>query len=216
MQWVTTPGDPAMQTSKAAEGRFAFLGEALPLDLVNTEQVVRGKPVDLLATPAEAAAWWRAAAERYPGVLGDGDFRLDGLELFTALVALRAAFRRIFETVADGGAPTQGDLEVLNAILRSGYVCLEPDTVKVVRAVVRNEARGPAAALLPLARAAVTLLTERDLTRLHRCGNARCVLLFYDTTKSATRRWCSQGCMNRARSTRRYHERRAAGGDSMR
>ncbi len=214
MQWVTTPGDPAMKTSKAAEGRFAFLGEALPLDLVNTEQVVRGKPVDLLATPAEAAAWWRAAAARYPDLPGGGDIRLDGPELFTALVALRTALRRIFEAVADGGAPTQGDLEDLNAILRSGYVRLEPDTKGVVRAVTRSEAQGPAAALLPIARAAVALLTERDLARLHRCGNARCVLLFYDTTKSATRRWCSLGCMNRARSARRYRERLTAGADS--
>jgi predicted RNA-binding Zn ribbon-like protein len=38
------------------------------------------------------------------------------------------------------------------------------------------------------------------------------VLLFYDTTKSGTRRWCSTSCMNRARSSRRYRERRTSQG----
>jgi predicted RNA-binding Zn ribbon-like protein len=49
-----------------------------------------------------------------------------------------------------------------------------------------------------VALSAVDLLTRKDHGRLHRCENARCVLLFYDTTKSSTRRWCSTGCMDRA------------------
>lgn len=28
--------------------------------------------------------------------------------------------------------------------------------------------------------------------------------LFYNTSKSVTRRWCGEGCMNRARSAARY------------
>ena len=94
----------------------------------------------------------------------------------------------------------------INRILRGGYLALEPDPAEVVRVVTHHAgaARTPAA---PDRRAAATLLTERDLSRLHRCGNERCVLLFYDTTKSGTRRWCSLGCMNRARSLRRYRER---------
>ena len=62
--------------------------------------------------------------------------------------------------------------------------------------------------MLAVARSTVTLLTERDLARLHRCANERCVLLFYDTTKSGTRRWCSTACMNRARSISRYQTRK--------
>ena len=70
---------------------------------------------------------------------------------------------------------------------------------------------GPDATLLPIALSARDLLAGRDLRRLRRCGNRRCVLLFYDGTKSATRRWCSVRCMDRARSSARYAERKAAG-----
>ncbi len=184
--------------------RFSFVGEALPLDLVNTEQVVRGKPVDLLATPDDFVAWWRAAGERYPATLtpiGDATAALP------AVLDLRAGLRRVFEAAAEGRSPAEADLEAINLILRGGYLALEPDPATIVRAVARHTDRGAAALLFPIARAAVTLLTERDLSRLHRCGNERCVLLFYDTTKSGTRRWCSLGCMNRARSLRRYRER---------
>lgn len=54
------------------------------------------------------------------------------------------------------------------------------------------------------------LLTEGDLRRLHKCRNERCVLLFYDTTKSGTRQWCSLDCFNRTRSSQRYRQRKAA------
>jgi predicted RNA-binding Zn ribbon-like protein len=36
--------------------------------------------------------------------------------------------------------------------------------------------------------------------RVHRCANPRCVLLFYDTTKSGTRRWHDMAtCGNQAK-----------------
>ena len=185
-------------------GRFTFVGEALPLDLVNTEQVVRGKAVDLIATPDDLAAWWRAAGERYPATFAPLD---DASAALPAALDLRAGLRRIFEAAAESRSPAAADLDVINLILRGGYLALEPDPALVARVVTRHTDSGAASLLYPIARAAVTLLTERDLSRLHRCGNERCVLLFYDTTKSGTRRWCSLGCMNRARSLRRYRER---------
>ena len=187
-----------------SDERFTFVGEALPLDLVNTEQVVRGKPVDLLATPDDLAAWWRAAGERYPATLAPSG---DAAAALPSALDLRSGLRRVFEAAAEGRSPAAADLEVINVILRGGYLAIEPDPASVVRAVARHSESGAASLLYPIARAAVALLTERDLSRLHRCGNERCVLLFYDTTKSGTRRWCSLGCMNRARSLRRYRER---------
>jgi predicted RNA-binding Zn ribbon-like protein len=67
-----------------------------------------------------------------------------------------------------------------------------------------DPAHGPL--LLPIALSALDWLSSGDRPRLHRCANPRCVLLFYDTTRSATRRWCSLGCMDRARSARRYRQ----------
>jgi predicted RNA-binding Zn ribbon-like protein len=54
--------------------------------------------------------------------------------------------------------------------------------------------------LLMVALATFHLLTTYDLTRLRACQNAACPLFFYDSTKSATRHWCSVSCKERARS----------------
>ena len=40
---------------------FHFVGDALALDLVNTEVMARGQRRDLLAAPGAATRWWRAA-----------------------------------------------------------------------------------------------------------------------------------------------------------
>lgn len=187
-----------------------FVGESLALDLVNTEVVIRGKPCDLLDGSDGYAAWWEEARRHYPeatlGVAlppGSNDAAL----LMTAK-ELRAALRRIFEAVADTRQVNMADLMILNRVLATGYEAVEPAETGELQAVQKSRTAGPTAALLPVAQSARDLLVERDPGRLHRCGNDRCVLLFYDTTKSATRRWCSPGCMNRARSAQRYQARK--------
>src|SRR5690349_7942171 len=49
---------------------FQFVGDVLALDLVNTEVVVRRRPIDLLAVPGAYTAWWSEAAARYPEIAG--------------------------------------------------------------------------------------------------------------------------------------------------
>ena len=68
-----------------------------------------------------------------------------------------------------------------------------------------------AAVLLPIAHSALWLATEGQRARLRACGNGRCILLFYDTTKNGARRWCSVGCKDRDRKMKRYHQRVTAG-----
>jgi predicted RNA-binding Zn ribbon-like protein len=192
---------------------FFFVGEALALDLVNTEIATRGKPVDLLDPPNALPAWWRAARARYPeadDTDGAADLAFADPRLLPAVKGLRAALRRLFGAIADRHPMPTADLAVLNGVLRAGSAQVEAGDDGRLRTVYRARDRAIDAALLPIARSATTVLTERDPARLHRCGNERCVLLFYDTTKSATRRWCSVGCMNRARSAARYRARKAA------
>jgi len=203
--------DPSLTgEADASAVRFFFVGEALALDLVNTEVVVRGKPRDLLDGPGGYADWWQAALAHYPdaAVAVAPATTADAPALPAAAKELRAALRRILGAVADGEPVDPGDLAVLNRILASGYEVVEIGVAGEPRAVRRSRAAGPEAALLPVALSALELLVAREPARLHRCGNDRCVLLFYDTTKSATRRWCSTGCMNRARSARRYRARK--------
>lgn len=199
------------EVAAEADG-FLFVGESLALDLVNTAIAVRGRPRELLAVPADLAAWWEAAQARYPG---DGLESVDKslLEDRAALKQVRAfrgALRGIVSAVADERRPQAEELEALNRILRAGYVAIGMDAEGQLHQVTGSHDSGVDGMLLPIARSALGLLTEQEASRLHRCANERCVLLFYDTTKSGTRRWCSTGCMNRARSSRRYRERREA------
>jgi predicted RNA-binding Zn ribbon-like protein len=83
-------------------------------------------------------------------------------------------------------------------------------SVRYVRAV-RPTDDHPLRALAPVADAAANVLcgaTDRALVR--RCGNPKCVLYFYDTTKNRHRRFCSAaGCGNRVKAAARYARVRA-------
>jgi predicted RNA-binding Zn ribbon-like protein len=52
--------------------------------------------------------------------------------------------------------------------------------------------------------------TRLDRSRVHRCAHARCILLYFDTTKNRSRRWCDMAtCGNRAKASAHYHRTRS-------
>jgi predicted RNA-binding Zn ribbon-like protein len=57
-----------------------------------------------------------------------------------------------------------------------------------------------------LARRAALELAEIDMTRLRRCERSACNLVFYDTTRSATRRWHAESPCGARERQRRYRE----------
>jgi hypothetical protein len=70
----------------------------------------------------------------------------------------------------------------------------------------------PLRLLAPLAESASELLCEGDASRVHRCGNPKCVLYFYDTTRNRRRRFCTpEGCGNRVKAAARYRRSRESG-----
>lgn len=192
--------------SRHDKGPFLFLADLLALDLVNTEIVVRGKSRDLLASPADAIRWWEIARRRYPEMEAPGESgaALSDPVVFEELKRLRAALRRIFSAIVEGVAPPVEEVAWLNAVLISGHHAIEVTPSGDILPVYKTSGRTGGHILFPIALSVVTWLNTGDRGRLHRCANERCVLLFYDTTKSATRRWCSITCMDRARSALRY------------
>jgi predicted RNA-binding Zn ribbon-like protein len=206
---VTTTRSPT-DAAAGSPSPFVFVGESLALDLVNTEVVVRRTPIDLLAAPGAYAAWWRAAAERYPEVAGllPATAAAANPELLPTVVALRRALRALFGAVADGTPLPTAALAVLNRALEAAHDAVVLGAGGEPRPLLVPDGPNADAPLAAIARSAFALLTGADLSRLHRCANEHCVLLFYDTTKSGTRRWCSTACMNRARSRARYRARK--------
>jgi predicted RNA-binding Zn ribbon-like protein len=185
-----------------------FLSGSLALDLVNTEMIIRGKKHDVLASPEALAAWWKQAGEHdaESHALVEEEPIVWTTELLAHVKALRATVRHLASAVVQKQAVDEAALEPLNAVLALGYPCMQKTEQGTIRRVMRLRDAMVGPVVLPIAVSALRLFAGADWQRLHKCKNDRCILYFYDTTKSATRRWCSLGCMNRARSAQHYRE----------
>ena len=192
--------------SLSAHEAVALRG-ALALELINTETLDRGKKRDALSSPDALARWWKKVCDRCPDLCdieGAGESIAWNTELLDAVKALRTALRALATHVVEGRSVEEADLKPVNEILALGYSALERTEDGTVKAVMHLHRPEQGSALVPVALSALRLFTESDWRRLHECRHERCIVFFYDTTKSGTRRWCSPSCMNRARSTQHY------------
>lgn len=185
-----------------------FLSGSLALDLVNTEMVVRGKKHDVLASSDALAAWWKEARKQNPEsqtVVGEEPI-VWNTELLTAVKTIRANLRNLANHVVQEQTVGEEALEPLNEVLSLGYPSMQRTEQGTIRQVMRLRDTKMGPVVVPIALSAFRLFTEADWQRIHKCKNDRCILYFYDTTKSGTRQWCSLGCMNRSRSIQHYKE----------
>jgi predicted RNA-binding Zn ribbon-like protein len=181
---------------------------ALALELINTETLDRGKKRDALSSPEALARWWAEICRDFPDqcvIAGAGAPIVWTNDLLEAIKALRLALRTLITQVVEQQAVEAEHLQPVNAILTLGYTALERTEQGTVKAVLRLRDSEQGSILVPIALSALRFFSEADWRRLHQCKHDRCIVFFYDTTKSGTRRWCSPGCMNRARSIQHYH-----------
>lgn len=166
-----------------------WIGHEHPvLDLTNTVVVGAGPgrgDVDLLADPALAAVW-RAR-------LGDRGLAAEPLD---ALRALRTRVRAAVDAAAGGDPVPEDARRELNALARDAPVAVSLDADG--RIVHTEAGGGPRAAL---ARRALELLGGPERERLRRCDAPSCGMYFLRARRDQA--WCSVGCGNRARATRR-------------
>ena len=191
---MTTPQD-----SDFRDG-MPFLGSRLWIDFANSAPVALG---DFLATP-EGWARWRAAAGLRAGTGRKGAAGADLAEVH----ALRAALSRLFDTLQGGTRPAAPDLELVNRHLAAGAA---PPQL-IWRDGGLRVARPEADDTDPLAAIATDFAdfaAQYERSRLRHCANPECSLVFYDTARNGTRRWCSMSaCGNRHKV--RSHRQRAA------
>ena len=187
------------------DGPFVFVGEALALDLINTVKIVRGEIIDTLQSADDLAHWWSLAHEHHAHIepVAGGIMRFEDSALET-VKGVRNHLHDLFLNVIEGEQPDSDDLNALNWALGTAHPTLRWDAGGHVEYLSSGESA--AALLLPAGLSALRLLSQTDLSRLHKCQSNQCILLFYDTTKSGTRHWCSTACMDRDRSRRRYRE----------
>jgi predicted RNA-binding Zn ribbon-like protein len=167
-------------------------GEPFPLDLLNTVWRQGGRTFDLLADPPGVSAWLDERDLRSP---------CSAEQLGPALREGREAMR---QALLARGQPAAQD--ALNALLARGHLRDRLGADGPESVVQVDDERWRIAWLA--AHDLIALLRHRP-ERIRRCANEDCVLWFLDTSRNATRRWCSMDeCGNRSK-VRRHRARRA-------
>lgn len=159
----------------------------LCLEFANSRWYARHKPY---ADPLDDASWRErfSAAWELPRLPQGGD-ALDGLKSFRETV---------FEAVtmlSREGRVEPAAIDKINKVLASDARSIE---------LVREDDRYVASTVCDasdlaivqgeIARSFVELATEKPLDRLRVCANPSCDWVFFDESKSGTRKWCDNRC----------------------
>lgn len=190
------PYPPTMTADRAPEFRF---GGRLSLDLTWTLRYRAVWPTELLASPDDLSAWLDAVGLPAPT-------RPAGRDL-ADVRALRESIYRAASALIDGHAIAPDDRDTINhwAAHPPPSPALHTDGT---RRLVAPENRELPAALSAIARDVIDLLTVHD-DRLRRCEGPSCSLLFHDSSRPGTRRWCSTTRCGNKVNTKAYRTRRS-------
>lgn len=197
---------------------FAFVGERLWLDFVNTD-AMRGKVrTDALLSFDGYLRWLEAAGAL--DVERGTTMRRRAMEqpagATSALVEARrtrAILRQLAERGARADRSRMDAVAELNRILgrSAGTRRLELRHDGSVARTFVPVGDAFTGLLIPIVESAADALVQGELARVRRCAGADCSRVFHDTTRNGARRWCDMGgCGNRAKAAR--HRARATSG----
>lgn len=179
-----------------------FLGGRRWIDLVNSKTEALG---DFLATPEGWLRWTRAAA------LGPVDTSADPAAQMAELDAardFRTQLAGLFEALRTGEPPKSEALHAVNlqlaAVSRRTQLELQDGQLRANEIMV-----GRATAVTALAADFADFAGSFEAERLRHCSNPECSLVFYDTARNATRRWCSMALCGNRHKVRSHRARRS-------
>jgi predicted RNA-binding Zn ribbon-like protein len=189
-----------IRTSVWKDG-FLFVGNQLALDFVNTRPVQNGEPMELLPDFAALLRWFQAASlltsREMANLQQQWGQSIRARHVLEAMRALRERLRKQILSWEGGSAVHHSTVDELNRLMAQ-----HPMRTKLKEkghsppTELWFELHQPEDLFAPLAHSAAMLFANVDRNRVRKCG--QCVLHFYDTSKKATRRWCSmQLCGNR-------------------
>jgi len=194
--------------ARSARAAFAFVGERLWLDFVNTESATQAS--DGIADFDGLVAWLESAialdAERAQMMRRRAIQQPSGA---TAALMDARRVRAALRTLAERGAMApQVRLDALAEINRvlgrsagTRRLELRADGTFARSFVPVGDAF--AGLMIPIVESAADALILGELPRVRRCADPRCGRVFFDGTKNAARRWCDMAtCGNRAKAAR--------------
>ena len=177
--------------------RFFLIADNPALDFANTIVQPGGDAAGAIRTWADVTAFLKTAGKAEgPGTARNAH---DGAAAFQLARKLRDDLRDILAALVSGRKIPPEALESINRVLAlgAGYPMLVPGRKGWELTYVRRS-ESAAAALIPIAEAAATIVTSGGKAGIRECANPACVLFFQDRT--GRRRWCSMAvCGNRAK-----------------
>ena len=180
------------------------IGNNLAIDFVNT-RVAHSSTGGPLRNADDVVAFLAENGALTPGEATAERRRLRDVaassRFMRRAIALRNAIAGILERISAARQAAQADIAVLNAALKSAAGYRELHRGAGARYALAFRALNPDAtqALAPIARAAAELLTA-DRPPVRKCANAKCIIWFYDSSRTGRRRWCDMAlCGNRAK-----------------
>lgn len=195
---MVTVSDPESD-DESGDGPFLWLGNHPATDLCNTTPVIDGVIVDLLPDAVAVQRWAHQAGLSDAG-LGD-----DPLSVADDVHAIRSALRDCLDS--HGAQPES--IATLNAALEPHRGCFVVDPSQPHAPVLYRAHPGGGQLVLDVIVGVVDIF-RHDRSRVRRCANPQCVLLFVDTSKSGRRRWCDMAtCGNRAKVAAHYARQRS-------
>jgi predicted RNA-binding Zn ribbon-like protein len=163
---------------------FPFRSGRLCLDFLATLGSRKRLDIERFRTAADLDRWFAGAELGVSRKATEADLRL--------AIALREAVHRALS------APNGAEADVINSVAAARP--LTPVLGADVRTRRWASSGNPMAALSTIARDAIDLLTGPLLQRVRECAGPECTLLFVDTSRPGTRRWCSMDvCGNQAK-----------------
>jgi predicted RNA-binding Zn ribbon-like protein len=197
-------------SEKLSDKNFYFIGNYLCLDLINTQVMKGGRPVDLLGDFNDLISWLAQAhvldASKADEIIGEWAGSSEAERVFGLALDFRADLRQMVERIIKGKGVSQSVIVQINNLLRHqfGYAILKRVKGGFEKRP-QSDFKEPIHLLWPVAESACDLLCYADLSLIKKCENEVCVLVFYDTTKNHSRRWCSMSaCGNRMKAAAHY------------
>jgi predicted RNA-binding Zn ribbon-like protein len=203
---VTVVSMSAGRTARAGatgEGpRIEFIAGSLCLDFLSTAEARRRHGPDLLANAERFAGWLEGAG--LPSSAGS----LSRQDL-TSARELRAGIDGAVRAIVAERTVSADDVQCINSFARhpTPVFLLGPGGRR--RVVVEDADISPSLAVI--ARDAVHLLADSDLSRLRECARDGCSTLFLDRSPAGRRRWCAMKGCGEIVAAASYRQRRVKG-----
>jgi predicted RNA-binding Zn ribbon-like protein len=174
---------------------FILVAARPALDLCNTQL----GDDDLLTTPDDLSRWFLAAG------LSDGPVAITP----RALESARRLREELRPALTASDAPAVASIAERWLETAPGHLCVEPGTLTPR---FTPAARSSGCLLVPAVLDALDIVRETP-GRVRECAAERCPVLYLDTSRNRSRRWCSmEVCGARAKAAAYYRRRRRDGG----